>query len=172
MISAVSSNSFLGSCSTDAWRHSSIHCWRSFISPSSKTHSPPSRIPGSTNSSVSYFSATWAWGEARSWSFWREEEKICTTRNAVLLALSLLSIERTGNCILRTGIQNEMTSMCTIEYGSGNTDRRCGRGAVAECGHCEASFCSSCAKECCGELLCGYCYDFNGDSFMPEGFSA
>jgi hypothetical protein len=54
-----------------------------------------------------------------------------------------------------------MTSLCTIEYGSRNTERRCGRAAVAECAHCGASVCSACAKECCERVLCGYCYDYH-----------
>jgi hypothetical protein len=54
-----------------------------------------------------------------------------------------------------------MTLLCTIEYGSRNTERRCGRAAVAGCAHCEASICSSCARECCGQVLCGYCYDYH-----------
>ncbi len=66
-----------------------------------------------------------------------------------------------GNCVLTARIQRCMSSICTIEYGSGNIGRRCGRTAVAECGHCGASVCSSCAKECCAQALCGYCYDFH-----------
>ena len=27
--------------------------------------------------------------------------------------------------------------------------------------HRGASICSSCCRECCGKLLCGYCYDFH-----------
>ena len=67
-----------------------------------------------------------------------------------------------GNLRFKDGNPNSrMTSFCTIEYGSGNTERRCGRAAVAECGHCGASVCSSCAKECCAQVLCGYCYDYH-----------
>ena len=54
-----------------------------------------------------------------------------------------------------------MTFFCTIEYGSTEGERRCGRAAVTECVDCAASICSSCCRECCGKLLCGYCYDFH-----------
>jgi hypothetical protein len=54
-----------------------------------------------------------------------------------------------------------MTSFCTIEYGSTNTERRCGRAAVAKCADCGSSVCASCGKECCGKVLCGYCYDYH-----------
>ena len=54
-----------------------------------------------------------------------------------------------------------MTSLCTIEYGSGSIGSRCGRPAVAECADCGASVCSSCGRSCCGKVLCGYCYDFH-----------
>jgi hypothetical protein len=54
-----------------------------------------------------------------------------------------------------------MTSFCTIEYGSTERERRCGRAALTECVDCGVSICSSCCRECCGKLLCGYCYDFH-----------
>ena len=44
------------------------------------------------------------WAELGPGVFGGEGEKICATQNSVLLALSLLSIERKGNRILRTGI--------------------------------------------------------------------
>jgi hypothetical protein len=54
-----------------------------------------------------------------------------------------------------------MTFFCTIEYGSTARERRCGRAAMTECVDCGASICSSCCRECCGKLLCGYCHDFH-----------
>ena len=57
--------------------------------------------------------------------------------------------------------KSTMTLFCTIEYGSGEREKRCGRAAVAECFHCGASVCSSCSQECCGSIFCGYCYDYH-----------
>src|SRR5882724_11610305 len=55
----------------------------------------------------------------------------------------------------------ECSSKNTIECSSKNTERRCGRAAVAECAHCGASLRSSCARECCGQVLGGYCHDYH-----------
>jgi hypothetical protein len=54
-----------------------------------------------------------------------------------------------------------MTLFCTVEYGSIDKEMRCGRAAVADCADCGASVCSSCSMECCGHVLCGYCYDYH-----------
>jgi len=56
-----------------------------------------------------------------------------------------------------------MNSFCAVEYGllGKAGDRRCGRLAVGECVNCKVSVCSSCGKECCGKLWCGYCYDYH-----------
>src|ERR1700756_3811246 len=57
-------------------------------------------------------------------------EKICATRNAVLLALSFLSRNAWQTAFRRRESNSGMKLFCTIEYGSGNTERRCGRAAV------------------------------------------
>jgi hypothetical protein len=115
----------------------------------------------STTSAISYCSATCAAGQALQRNFVAEEPSKSALQGTLYFWLYLSEPSRTANCVLRTGIQRGMTSFCTIEYDSGNTERRCGRAAVAECGHCGASVCSSCAKEWCAQVLCGYCYDYH-----------
>jgi hypothetical protein len=155
MISAVSFNSCLGSCSTDALA-AEFPSTVPFISISSSSKNQVARdLP------FLIFLHLAPEGGQRNGTFRRRREKICATRNAVLLALSFLSRYAWQTAFRRRESNSGMTLFCTIEYGAGNTERRCGRVVVAECGHCAASVCSSCAKECCGQVLCGYCYDFH-----------
>ena len=111
---------------------------------------------------ISYFSATCAAGQALRRNFSARDR--ANLRYKKRCTFGFISLEHLphGNLRFKDGNPNSrMTSFCTIEYGSGNTERRCGRAAVAECGHCGASVCSSCAKECCAQVLCGYCYDYH-----------
>jgi hypothetical protein len=108
------------------------------------------------------FSATWASAYTAGRYFWEGKWKICTTRNAVLSPLSFLTQLTHGNLCSEHGNPNsKMTLFCTIEYGSTDRERKCGRTAVAECGDCGAAVCSSCCRECCGKAFCGYCYDYH-----------
>ena len=68
--------------------------------------------------------------------------------------------------------KSSMRSLCTIEYGSRNSERQCRRPAVAQCAHCGASVCASCGKECCGQALCGYCYDYHAIHTCLKTFPA
>ena len=92
---------------------------------------------------------------------WQGKLKINATRNAVLLAAFSLSCKLRQTAFPGQESNGGMNSFCTIEYGSGNMEGRCGRTAIATCDHCGALVCSLCAKQCCALALCGYCYDYH-----------
>lgn len=85
------SNSFLGSCSTDAWRHSSIHCWRSCISLSSKKHSPSLEYLVARTLPFLIFLQLALWGEVRSRSFWQRRRE--NLRYTELCTFGFISLE-------------------------------------------------------------------------------
>ena len=37
----------------------------------------------------------------------------------------------------------------------------CGRAASATCSDCGTAICDDCCVECCGQSLCGVCYDYH-----------
>ena len=37
----------------------------------------------------------------------------------------------------------------------------CGRTAIANCSDCGTAICEDCCVECCGQSLCGVCYDYH-----------
>jgi len=37
----------------------------------------------------------------------------------------------------------------------------CGRTAIANCSDCGTAICEDCCVQCCGQSLCGVCYDYH-----------
>jgi len=54
-----------------------------------------------------------------------------------------------------------MNCGCVFVDSDSDVGTPCGRTAIATCSDCGTAICDDCCVLCCGQSLCGVCYDYH-----------